>query len=106
MTFTPVDGVPNSSVTTGFTLNLTDRAAGKSANKAATSVVDSDPIVTVVQIDDHYELKAVSSGTGPLIELNGSPVTVGQFPAGWTPVGATETGDGYEIAWSAHGAYE
>jgi serralysin len=98
--------VPNSSVTTGFTLNLTDRAAGKSANKAATSVVDSDPIVTVVQIDDHYELKAVSSGTGPLIELNGSPVTVGQFPAGWTPVGATETGDGYEIAWSAPGANE
>ena len=46
------------------------------------------------------------AGTGPLIELNGSAVTAGQFPAGWTPVGAVKTSSGYEVAWSIPGANE
>jgi hypothetical protein len=41
-----------------------------------------------------------------LIELNGAAVTAGQFPAGWTPVGAEQTANGYEVAWSIPGANE
>ena len=45
-----------------------------------------------------FELNPAGSG-GPLLELNGSVVTTGQFAAaGWTPVGAVQTGDGYEVA--------
>ena len=47
-----------------------------------------------------YELNPASGGTGPLLELNGSVVTTGQFAAGWTPVGAVQTGNGYEVALS------
>ncbi len=38
------------------------------------------------------------AGGGPLLELNGSVVTDGQFSAGWTPVGAEQTATGYEVA--------
>ena len=33
-------------------------------------------------------------------------VTAGEFPAGWTPVGAVQTGGGYEVAWSVPGKNE
>ena len=49
-----------------------------------------------------FELNPAGGGTGPLLEFNGSVVTSGQFgAAGWTPVGAVRTGDGYEVAFSA-----
>jgi hypothetical protein len=38
--------------------------------------------------------------------LNGSAVTAGQFPAGWTPVGAVKTASGYEVAGSVLAANE
>ena len=54
----------------------------------------------VSQNGDLFELNP-ASGTGPLLELNGSVVTKGQFgAAGWTPVGALQTGNGYEVAFS------
>ena len=40
------------------------------------------------------------AGRGPLLELNGRAITDGQFQAGWTPVGAMQTGNGYEVAFS------
>ena len=41
----------------------------------------------------------LGGGTGPLLELNGGVVTRGQFGTpGWTPVGAMQTGDEYEVA--------
>ena len=50
------------------------------------------------QNGDAYELNPAGGG-GPLLEVNGSVVTKGQFgAAGWTPVGALWTGDGYEVA--------
>ena len=33
-------------------------------------------------------------------------VTAGQFPAGWTPVGAVQTACRYEVAWSVPGKNE
>ena len=43
---------------------------------------------------------------GTVLKLNGSLVTAGQFPAGWTPVGAEKTASGYEVAWSVPGQNE
>ena len=77
------------------------------SNNGAIGVpIATNGVTILVQVDGHYELEAVSSGTGPLIELNGSAVTATQFPAGWTPVGAKQTGDGYEVAWSVPGKNE
>ena len=54
----------------------------------------------VSQNGDAYEL----GGTGgPLLEFGGSAVTAGEFTNAsgtWTPVGAEQTGNGYEVAWS------
>ena len=51
------------------------------------------------QNGDAYELNPAGGTGGPLLELNGSVVTKGQFgAAGWTPVGAVQTANGYEVA--------
>lgn len=47
-----------------------------------------------------FELNPAGGGTGPLLELHGALVTDGQFGAGWTPLVAIQTGDGYEVAWA------
>ena len=63
-------------------------------------------MTTLAQVGDLFELNPAGGGTGPLLELSGGVVTAGQFPAGWTPVGAVQTGNGYEVAWSVPGANE
>ncbi len=83
-------------------VTLTEFALNPDAN-GDTEVTSSRPIATngvtaLLQVGNDYELEAVSTGTGPLLELNGSPVTTGEFPAGWTPVGAVQTATGYEVA--------
>ena len=58
----------------------------------------STPIGTngaLALVGDLYELNLAAGGTGPLLELNGSVVIQGQFgAAGWTPIGAMQTGNG------------
>ena len=59
-----------------------------------------------LRVGNVYELNPAGGGTGPLLKTNGSVVTTGQFAAGWTPVGAKQTGDGYEVAFkSTAGTY-
>jgi hypothetical protein len=70
---------------------------------AALWTINTNGATSLVQVGNNYELGA---GTGLLIRLNGSAVTAGQFPAGWTPVGAEQTAQGYEVAWSIPGANE
>jgi len=73
---------------------------------ASTTTIATNGVTTLARVGDLFELNPASDGTGPLIELNGSAVSAGQFPAGWTPVGAVKTASGYEVAWSALGANE
>ena len=47
--------------------------------------IAKNDLTALLQVGNHYELDTVVAGTGPLLELNGSAITVGQFPAGWTP---------------------
>jgi serralysin len=86
-----------------FTGGETGAAPGE---PPAVWTINTNGVTSLVQVGNHDELEAVSTGTGPLIELNGSAVAAGQFPAGWTPVGAEQTGGGYEVAWSIPGANE
>src|SRR5277367_3522823 len=46
LSFTPIDGVPNTSVTTTFTLSDTSSAVSQLPVVAATTATDSDPVVT------------------------------------------------------------
>jgi hypothetical protein len=72
----------------------------------APDTLASNSTTILAQIGNLYELNPAVGGTGPLLELNGSAVTAGQFAAGWTPVGAIWTGDGYEVVFSAAGGTE
>jgi hypothetical protein len=47
MVFTPVDGVPNTSATTGFALDLTDPVTGGPVPDNTTTVIDSDAPVAL-----------------------------------------------------------
>ncbi len=67
--------------------------------------ISDDGVTRLAEVaGDDYELQTGDGGTGPLLEYQGSPVTAGQFGAGWAPVGAEETGNGYEVVWGDPGA--
>ena len=65
------------------------------------AAIAANSTTTLTAVANQFELNPAGGGTGPFLALNGSPVTAGQFQAGWTPVGAIRTGAGYEVAFSA-----
>ena len=68
-----------------------------------TKILESFGSTSLVEVGNNYFLNSISSGTGPELTQNGSPVTVGQFGT-WTPIGAEQISSGYEVAWKAAGA--
>ncbi|WP_084299137.1 M10 family metallopeptidase C-terminal domain-containing protein [Bradyrhizobium sp. WSM1743] len=50
----------------------------------------------------NFYMNPVAGGTGPELKYGGSPVAAGQFGV-WTPIGAEQTANGYQIAWKAPG---
>jgi 20S proteasome alpha/beta subunit len=71
------------------------------------NVLGWDPSVTVIQTDKGTSLTLIagqnyylfnSSGSGPSLKEGGADVVVGQFGA-WTPIGAVQTANGYDVAW-------
>ena len=88
----------------GLEASFGENFAGLTPASAAT--IATNGATTLAQIGNLFELNPAGGGTGPLLQLNGGAVTAGQFAAGWTPVGAVETGDRYEVAWSVPGASE
>jgi hypothetical protein len=46
-----------------------------------------------------------TSGSGPVLQYSGAPITVGEF-GNWAPIGAVPTAAGYEVAWKETGASE
>jgi hypothetical protein len=70
------------------------------------SAIATNGVTTLAQVAEEFELNPAGGGTGPFLDLNGSPVMAGQFALGWTPVGAAQTADGYEVAWSVPGQNE
>ena len=60
------------------------------------SIADNGTALALV--GNLFELNPDSGGTGPLLELNGSVVTTSTLASGWTPVGAVQTGNGFEVA--------
>ncbi len=71
---------------------------------ASVSTILSNGTTTLAQVGNLYELNPTGGGPGPLLEYQGSFVTSGQFGTGIAPVGAKQTGNGYEVAWSLGGS--
>jgi serralysin len=68
-------------------------------------------VATVIQVDGSTSLTEVAnrfylyntSGTGPTLKYAGADFVTGQF-GGWTPIGAVQTANGYDVAWKVTGA--
>ena len=108
-----------------YTGNLTGSAAVSGTSYALESIepvfqqdLNGDghigPTATVIQTDGSTSLTEIANqfclnnpnGSGPALRYLGNVVTVGEFGA-WTPIGAIQTGSGYDVAWknSASGQY-
>lgn len=62
------------------------------------TVIEPFGVTSLVQAGSNYFLNPVQGGRGPVLQFEGSAVSVGQF-AGWAPIGAEMTASGYVVAW-------
>ena len=53
---------------------------------------------SLAKIGNNYFLFAAGGTTGPELQYAGAAVTAGEFGS-WTPIGAVQTANGYEVAW-------
>jgi serralysin len=71
------------------------------------TIVESFGSTSLVQVGSNYFLDSNSTGLGPELKYNGSPVVAGEFTAAgggtWTLIGAEQTASGYEVAWKVAG---
>ncbi|WP_407194076.1 M10 family metallopeptidase C-terminal domain-containing protein [Bradyrhizobium sp. STM 3566] len=61
-------------------------------------VIEALGTTSLVQVGTSYSLNPVAGGTGPQLKYSGAPVAVDMW-AGWAPIGAEQTGSGYDVAW-------
>ena len=60
--------------------------------------IESFGVTSLVQVGNNYFLNPVAGGTGPELNVSGSPVVTGEY-SGWTLIGAEQTSTGYDVAW-------
>ena len=89
----------------GVEANFGETFAGAGAEATPTTIA-TNGATTLAEVGNLFELNPAGGGTGPLLQLNGSLVTAGEFPLGWTPIGAEKTSSGYQVAWSVPGQNE
>ena len=74
---------------------------------STSTVIEAFGSTSLVQTGSNYFLDSNSTGTGPELKYNGSPVVTNEFTAAgggtWTPIGAEQTARGYEVAWKVAG---
>ena len=68
---------------------------------APTVVIQTDGSTALTEVGNNFFL--YTSGTGPELKYGGAAVTAGEFGA-WTPIGAIQTANGYDVAWKMAGA--
>jgi hypothetical protein len=89
----------------GVEANFRETFPGAGTMATPTAIATNGATI-LAEIGDLFELNPAGGGTGPLLQLNGSLVTAGEFALPWTPVGAVKTASGYEVAWSLPGQDE
>jgi hypothetical protein len=70
---------------------------------AVTTVIESFGSTSLTQVGNNYYLDSISTGTGPELKFGGTAVVTGQFGT-IAPIGAEQTGSGYDLAWKVPGA--
>ena len=68
--------------------------------EAATTVIQTDGTTSLTEVGNNYYLDV--GGTGVELKYGGAPVTDGEFGA-WTPIGAIQVANGYDVAWTLPG---
>jgi aryl-phospho-beta-D-glucosidase BglC (GH1 family)/20S proteasome alpha/beta subunit len=63
----------------------------------------SNGSASVVEVGNNFYINSASGGSGPELEYAGAAVVAGQFGT-LTPIAATQTATGYEVAWKVTGA--
>jgi len=83
-----------------------DGVIGIPSGTSSSSVIEAVGSTELVQVGNNYFLDSISSGTGPELMYQGSPVSVGEFGAA-VPTGVEAVANGYEVAWKnpATGVY-
>ncbi|MCA1550128.1 M10 family metallopeptidase C-terminal domain-containing protein [Bradyrhizobium sp. BRP19] len=69
---------------------------------APSIAIETAGSTSLVQVGNNYFLNPVAGGTGPQLVFSGAPITVGMW-TGWAPIGAEQTGGGYNVAWKNAG---
>ncbi|MBR0846702.1 M10 family metallopeptidase C-terminal domain-containing protein [Bradyrhizobium diazoefficiens] len=67
-------------------------------NQITGVAIEAAGSTSLVQAGSNYYLDSISTGTGPMLKYNGSPVTVGMW-ANWSVVGAEQVSGGYDVVW-------
>ena len=62
--------------------NFNETFAGAGVGPATPHLIVDNTVTTLNSVGNLFELTSDASGTGPLLELNGSVVTQGQFGGG------------------------
>jgi hypothetical protein len=66
-------------------------------------VIEAFGSTSLVGVGSNYFLYPVGGSSGPELSYSGAPVAAGQFGS-WTPIGAEQTANGYDVAWTVPGA--
>ncbi|MCJ9729140.1 M10 family metallopeptidase C-terminal domain-containing protein [Bradyrhizobium sp. PRIMUS42] len=62
------------------------------------ATIESQGSTKLVQTGDNFYLEAISTGSGPVLKISGSPVSAAVYGT-WAPIAAEQTGGGYDVAW-------
>ena len=68
-----------------------------------TTVIEALGSSSLVQVDSNYFFNPGPGITGTELKYAGAPVVAGQF-GGFVPIGAEQTGSGYDVAWKVSGS--
>ncbi|RXG83642.1 hypothetical protein EAS61_41560 [Bradyrhizobium zhanjiangense] len=68
------------------------------------TVVEAAGLTKLDQIGSYYFLDPISGGTGPSVKYAGTPFAASTQVGAWTPIGAEQTANGYQIAWKVIGS--
>jgi Ca2+-binding RTX toxin-like protein len=89
---------------TDHSLQALEATFHQDLNDDGTILMQVNGSTSLNQVGDKFYLYN-STGTGPTIKYAGVDFVAGQF-GGWTPIGAVQTGNGYDVAWKVDGADE
>src|SRR5215472_3748842 len=73
------------------------------APQGVVTVIEAFGSTSLVEVGSNYFLYPVGGSSGPELSYSGAPVAAGQFGT-WTPIGAEQTANGYDVAWKVTGA--